>query len=59
LVAVRPKDTDASRAGLRREGPEFAVEAGVAALRWLIDGTGHDITSTDVWAAYAKPGVAC
>jgi hypothetical protein len=30
----------------------FAVEAGVAALRWLVEGYGYEVTSMDVWAAY-------
>lgn len=37
--------------GARR--PEFAVEAGLAALRWLVEGYGYEITGADVWAAYA------
>jgi hypothetical protein len=32
--------------------PRFAVEAGLAALRWLAEGYGYEITGTDVWAAY-------
>jgi len=32
--------------------PLFAVEAGIAALRWLVEGYGYDITSMDVRAAY-------
>jgi len=32
--------------------PDFAVEAGVAALRWLCEGYGYEITSTDVRDAY-------
>jgi len=32
--------------------PEFAVEAGLAALHWLVEGYGYEITSADVWAAY-------
>ncbi len=32
--------------------PEFAVEAGLAALRWLVEGYGYEITGGDVWAAY-------
>ena len=32
--------------------PGFAVEAGVAALRWLVEGYGYDITASDVRAAY-------
>lgn len=33
--------------------PEFAIEAGVAALRCLFEGYGYEITGADVWAAYA------
>ncbi len=32
--------------------PQFAVEAGIAALRWLVAGHGYEITALDVWAAY-------
>ncbi len=32
--------------------PQFAVEAGVAALRWLVEGYGYEITGLDVRAAY-------
>ncbi|MBI9082372.1 MAG: hypothetical protein JEZ11_02165 [Desulfobacterales bacterium] len=32
--------------------PGFAVEAGVAALRWLVEGYGYDITGADVREAY-------
>jgi tetratricopeptide (TPR) repeat protein len=34
--------------------PEFAVEAGLAALRWLVAGHGYEVTGADVWAAYAN-----
>jgi tetratricopeptide (TPR) repeat protein len=34
--------------------PEFAIEAGVAALRWLVEGHGHEITGADVWSAYSN-----
>lgn len=33
--------------------PAFAVEAGMAALHWLVEGYGYEITSADVWAAYS------
>jgi hypothetical protein len=33
-------------------GPEFAVEAGLAALRWLAQGYGYEITGAEVWDAY-------
>ena len=32
--------------------PRFAVEAGIAALRWLVEGYGYDITGLDVLKAY-------
>jgi hypothetical protein len=35
------------------ERPEFALEAGMAALRWLVKGYGYDITSRDVVDAHA------
>jgi hypothetical protein len=31
---------------------EFALGAGLLALRWLASGHGYEITSADVWAAY-------
>ncbi len=34
--------------------PVFAVEAGVAALRSLVEGYGYEITGADVWTAYAN-----
>jgi hypothetical protein len=34
--------------------PEFAVEAGLAALRWLVEGYGYEITGLDVSAAYTN-----
>jgi hypothetical protein len=34
------------------EHPEFAVEAGMTAIRWLCEGYGYEITSLDIWAAY-------
>ena len=34
--------------------PEFAIEAGLAALHWLVEGHGYEITSADVWAAYKE-----
>jgi hypothetical protein len=36
------------------ERPTFALEAGLAALRWLVEGHGYEITGADVWAAYAN-----
>ena len=33
--------------------PEFAMEAGMAALRWLVEGHGYEITGLDVLDAYS------
>jgi len=33
--------------------PGFAVEAGMLALHWLVQGYGYEITTADVWAAYS------
>ncbi len=35
------------------KNPEFALEAGMAALRWLVAGHGYEITGLDVLDAYA------
>lgn len=43
--------TRATRAHAGTE-PQFALEAGMAALRWLAEGYGYDITGMDVWMAY-------
>lgn len=32
--------------------PAFAMEAGLAALRWLAAGHGYEVTAGEVWAAY-------
>ena len=34
------------------KNPTFALEAGMAALHWLAQGYGYDITSADVHSAY-------
>jgi hypothetical protein len=39
---------------LAAEQPAFAVGAGLLALHWLVQGYGYDITSADVWTAYAS-----
>ena len=33
--------------------PEFAIEAGMAALHWLVEGYGYEITGIDVLSAYS------
>ncbi len=34
------------------KNPSFAMEAGMVALRWLVEGYGYDITGRDVYSAY-------
>ena len=36
----------------KRQEPGFAVNAGLVALHWLVEGYGYDITGADVWEAY-------
>jgi hypothetical protein len=36
-----------------QKNPSFALEAGMAALRWLVEGYGYEITGADVLAAYS------
>jgi len=33
--------------------PAFAIEAGLVALDWIAQGYGYELTSADVWAAFA------
>ncbi len=35
------------------KNPPFAIEAGMAALHWLVEGYGYEITGVDVHAAYS------
>ncbi|MAG31389.1 MAG: hypothetical protein CL908_10930 [Deltaproteobacteria bacterium] len=35
------------------KNPAFAIEAGMAALHWLVEGYGYEITGLDVHAAYS------
>ena len=34
--------------------PDFAIGAGLLALRWLANGFGYEVTGADVWAAYSS-----
>lgn len=47
-----PKTLTRAARDMETAEPRFAVEAGLAALRWLVEGYGYEITSLDVWAAY-------
>lgn len=48
-----PKTLTRAARDFAQINPEFAVEAGLAALRWLVRGHGYEITSVDVRAAYS------
>jgi hypothetical protein len=47
-----PRTLDRAARDMAVKEPRFAVEAGMAALRWLTEGYGYDITSLDVRDAY-------
>ena len=47
-----PKTLTRAARDFAEKNPAFAVEAGLAALRWLVQGYGYEITSADVWTAY-------
>lgn len=47
-----PKTLTRAARDMAASNPLFATEAGMAALRWLLDGYGYDIITTDVSAAY-------
>ena len=49
-----PKTLTRAARDFADQHPVFAVEAGVAALRWLVEGYGYEITGADVWTAYAN-----
>jgi len=48
-----PKTLTRAARDFAETNPAFAVEAGLAALHWLIQGHGYEITGADVWAAYS------
>jgi hypothetical protein len=48
-----PKTLTRAARDFAQTNPAFAVEAGLAALRWLVRGYGYEVTSVDVRAAYS------
>jgi hypothetical protein len=48
-----PKTLTRAARDFTQTNPEFAVEAGLAALRWLVQGYGYEVTDLDVRAAYS------
>jgi hypothetical protein len=49
-----PKTLTRAARDFAERRPDFAIGAGLAALRWLVEGHGYEITGADVWAAYAE-----
>ena len=47
-----PKTLTRAARDFAATNPRFALEAGMAALRWLIEGYGYEITSADVHEAH-------
>lgn len=47
-----PKTLTRAARDMETAEPRFAVEAGVAAIRWLVEGYGYEITGLDVRVAY-------
>lgn len=47
-----PKTLTRAARDFEQKNPAFAIEAGMTALRWLVEGYGYDITSLDVLAAH-------
>ncbi len=48
-----PKTLTRAARDFTEQQPAFAVGAGLAALHWLVQGYGYEITGADVWAAYS------
>jgi hypothetical protein len=49
-----PKTLARAARDLATQQPEFAIEAGVLALYWLVHGYGYEVTGADVWTAYSS-----
>jgi hypothetical protein len=47
-----PKTLTRAALDLLQPQPAFALQAGLLALHWLVQGYGYDITGADVWAAH-------
>jgi hypothetical protein len=48
-----PKTLTRAARDFIEQNPVFAFEAGLAALRWLGEGFGFEVSGVDVWAAYS------
>jgi hypothetical protein len=54
LSACDPKTLTRAARDLAEDQPAFALDAGLLALHWLVEGYGYEITGADVWAAYTN-----
>jgi hypothetical protein len=52
LTPCDPRTLIRAARGLVQKNPRFAMEAGCAALRWMVEGYGYEITGLDVRSAY-------
>ena len=48
-----PKTLTRAARDMAETEPSFAIEAGMTALKWLVEGYGYDVTSEDVRAAFS------
>jgi tetratricopeptide (TPR) repeat protein len=48
-----PKTLTRAARDFIEQNPVFALEAGLAALRWFGEGFGYEVSGVDVWAAYS------
>lgn len=57
LVSERPTDPRTLARAARdfaEKNPPFAIETGIASLRWIAEGYGYEITGADVYQAYSS-----
>jgi hypothetical protein len=52
IAPCDPKTLTRAARDMAESRPGFALEAGMAALHWLVEGYGYDITGADVHSAY-------
>ncbi len=48
-----PRTLTRAARDFRARNPAFAMESGLAALRWLGEGCSYEVSGADVWAAYS------
>lgn len=53
LAPCSPQTLTRAARDFEEKRPEFAIEAGLAAIHWLVEGYGYEITWLDVLNAYS------